>query len=178
MNNAAPGWYPDPKDPSAVRWFDGRFWTEHYGPASTGQVPPAVEPVRRAPRTGLLIAGGIAAGTVVVALMVAAAIPVYREQHDRGNVGSVTTMTCDDVADEAIQLAAVEKDLDPLASVTGAAVARDARDIVRLPAPGAEAFVMSCSAMGTRPDGSSGPVTIDLYIDHERTHLLWYTWDT
>ena len=36
---------------------------------------------------------------------------------------------------------------------------------------------MSCSGTGTRPDGSSAPLTIDLYIDHERTHLLWYTWD-
>ena len=37
---------------------------------------------------------------------------------------------------------------------------------------------MSCSAVGTRLDGSAAPLTIDLYIDHERTHLLWYTWTT
>ena len=32
MNSAAPGWYPDPKDPSQLRWFDGRFWTDRQGP--------------------------------------------------------------------------------------------------------------------------------------------------
>ncbi|MFO7162663.1 hypothetical protein MHAS_01607 [Mycolicibacterium hassiacum DSM 44199] len=24
-----PGWYPDPHDASALRYFDGRGWTEH-----------------------------------------------------------------------------------------------------------------------------------------------------
>lgn len=27
-----PGWYPDPKDPSAQRWWDGRAWGQLYVP--------------------------------------------------------------------------------------------------------------------------------------------------
>jgi len=175
MNDAEPGWYPDPKDPSGVRWFDGRFWTEHHGPTPTWQTPPtAEEPARRRP--GVLIVGGIAAGVVVLGLLVAAAVPVYRQEHTRADLEAVAATTCDDVADEAVALGRTTKQLEPLETVTGAAVERDGRAVVQIPAPGAEAFVMTCSAMGTRLDGSSAPLTIDLYIDHERTHLLWYTW--
>jgi hypothetical protein len=24
-----PGWYPDPKNPRGLRWFNGSSWTEH-----------------------------------------------------------------------------------------------------------------------------------------------------
>ncbi|WP_426593396.1 DUF2510 domain-containing protein [Cellulomonas sp. McL0617] len=170
MNDAAPGWYPDPKDASQLRWFDGRFWTDQQG-----ETPPPAPPTRR---TGLLVSAGIAAGVVVLGVLVAAAVPVYKQEHERARLESVTSMSCDDVADEAVELGRTEKELAPLESVASTAVARDDRDVVRIPAPGAEAFVMSCSGMGTRPDGSVAPLTIDLYIDHERTHLLWYTWQT
>ena len=30
----APGWYPDPSNPTRQRYFDGRMWTENYAPAS------------------------------------------------------------------------------------------------------------------------------------------------
>jgi len=29
-----PAWYPDPTDPSQVRWWDGAAWTEHRYPRS------------------------------------------------------------------------------------------------------------------------------------------------
>ena len=29
---SAPGWYPDPSDPSRQRYFDGKAWTENYAP--------------------------------------------------------------------------------------------------------------------------------------------------
>ena len=103
---------------------------------------------------------------------------MYRDGQERAKLASVTAMTCDDVADEAVQLGSTEHELTPLASVAGAAVSRDGRAAVKIPAPGVEAFVMSCTGMGTRPDGSVAPLTIELYIDHERTHLLWYSWDT
>jgi hypothetical protein len=173
VNHATPGWFPDPKDPSRVRWFDGRFWTEHDEPASV-DLPTGAS---RRPRTGVLVAGGIAAGVVVLGLLVAAAVPIYHQQRQRVALAPLTALTCDDVAAEAVELARVEKDLDPLAAVTSTTVARDSRTAMRIPAPGAEEFVMSCSGTGTRPDGSSAPLTIELYIDHERTHLLWYTWD-
>ncbi|WP_028045400.1 DUF2510 domain-containing protein [Cellulomonas sp. URHE0023] len=176
MNDAEAGWYPDPKDPSGVRWFDGRFWTEHHGPTPTWQTPPSTpEPASSRPR--VLVAAGITAGVLVLGLLVAAAVPVYREEHQRARLSALAATTCDDVADEAVSLALTEKQLEPLEAVTSAAVARDGRDDVQIPDPGAEAFVMSCSGIGTRLDGSSAPLTIDLYIDHEHTHLLWYTWD-
>jgi Protein of unknown function (DUF2510) len=28
----APGWYPDPRAPEALRWWDGQQWTEHIAP--------------------------------------------------------------------------------------------------------------------------------------------------
>ena len=31
----SPGWYPDPSDPYALRWWDGGGWTEHRAPAGT-----------------------------------------------------------------------------------------------------------------------------------------------
>jgi hypothetical protein len=177
MSEGEAGWYPDPKDPTGVRWFDGRFWTEHHGATPTWQTPPTVDgPARRRP--GMLIAAGTTVGVLVLGLLVAAAVPVYRDGHERARLASVAATTCDDVADEAVELGRTEKQLEPLETVTGAVVARDARDAVQIPGPGAESFVMSCSAVGTRVDGSSAPLTIDLYIDHERTHLLWYTWNT
>ena len=174
--SGAPGWHPDPKDPTQVRWFDGSFWTEHTAPAPAA--PPTAEAVRwRRPRTAVLVAGGVAAGVVALALLVAAAVPVYHDQRARSALRPFTSMSCDDVAGEAIKLAGVQGELDPLESITSASVVRDNREIMRIPAPGDEEFVMSCAGMGTRPDGSTAPLTIDLYIDHERTHLLWYSWD-
>ena len=29
-----PGWYPDPAQPGAVRWWDGTQWSEHQAPAA------------------------------------------------------------------------------------------------------------------------------------------------
>lgn len=37
----APGWYPDPQNPSFVRWWNGQIWTEHARPgvSPTAQLP-------------------------------------------------------------------------------------------------------------------------------------------
>jgi hypothetical protein len=37
VTTPAPGWYPDPAQPGATRWWDGRTWTEHVAVAA----PPA-----------------------------------------------------------------------------------------------------------------------------------------
>jgi hypothetical protein len=29
-----PGWYPDPSQPGALRWWDGTQWSEHQAPAA------------------------------------------------------------------------------------------------------------------------------------------------
>lgn len=43
----APGWYPDPKIPNTMRWFDGRKWTGRTMPAEVGPraVTPPVSPL-------------------------------------------------------------------------------------------------------------------------------------
>jgi hypothetical protein len=38
MNDTAPGWYPDPSHPGAVRWWDGNQWSEHSAPAGPAPV--------------------------------------------------------------------------------------------------------------------------------------------
>ena len=35
-----PGWYPDPGNPTALRWFDGAQWTENIQPANQPPPPP------------------------------------------------------------------------------------------------------------------------------------------
>ena len=40
MTNATPGWYPDPWNPSAQRFWDGGQWTEHVATATAQGVRP------------------------------------------------------------------------------------------------------------------------------------------
>ncbi|WAL94449.1 DUF2510 domain-containing protein [Streptomyces sp. Je 1-369] len=78
-----PGWYPDPHQPSAERWWDGAAWTEHRrtpeyaqaAPAQQGFGPPqdttSVMPVasggggRRAKVVALGVAGVVLVGAIV-----------------------------------------------------------------------------------------------------------------
>lgn len=43
MTTPDPGWYPDPRDPGLIRWFDGTAWTDHTGPAPA-QAPQPLDP--------------------------------------------------------------------------------------------------------------------------------------
>lgn len=46
----APGWYPDPTDPSRVRWWDGSYWGQQSAPAGASAASPApAEPAPPAP---------------------------------------------------------------------------------------------------------------------------------
>jgi hypothetical protein len=55
VSGTAPGWYPDPAHPGAMRWWDGTRWSEHLAPAG----PPA--PVYVDGTDGLAIASLITA---------------------------------------------------------------------------------------------------------------------
>jgi hypothetical protein len=62
------GWFPNPDDPSELRWWDGTAWTEHTAP------PTAVVPAN-APRTKGRIPIGTWIGIGLTALFALAAIP-------------------------------------------------------------------------------------------------------
>lgn len=42
--SADANWYPDPNDPSQLRYFDGSNWTEHVAPNTAGAQQPAAQP--------------------------------------------------------------------------------------------------------------------------------------
>ena len=65
----APGWYADPSNPGAGRWYDGTAWTSHvYLVAPTGPAPTA----RTYQRAGAPAGGGqtrhVAPGLVLIVL--------------------------------------------------------------------------------------------------------------
>jgi hypothetical protein len=53
-----PGWYPDPDDPRALRWYDGSVWT------SATAVAPQPAPARSRRGRGWWIAGGVVLAVV------------------------------------------------------------------------------------------------------------------
>jgi Host cell surface-exposed lipoprotein/Protein of unknown function (DUF2510) len=60
MMQPAPGWYPDPSDPSRQRYFDGKVWTENYAPF--GPPPQAIgQPARPGMSRGKKIGLGVLA---------------------------------------------------------------------------------------------------------------------
>ena len=60
----APGWYPDPSDPSRQRYFDGNAWTENYapfGPPTPGIGQPAKQGMSRGMKIGLGVGAAVLA---------------------------------------------------------------------------------------------------------------------
>jgi type IV pilus assembly protein PilA len=76
---APAGWYADPQNPAAQRYWDGGQWTEH---VAAGAAVPAPSP--RKTGSGLII--GIIAGVgvlVVIGILAAIAIPVFLAQREK-----------------------------------------------------------------------------------------------
>jgi hypothetical protein len=46
------GWYPDPENATAERWWDGTSWTDHRRPSTVAAAPPAAPPVAPAAEPG------------------------------------------------------------------------------------------------------------------------------
>lgn len=63
---SAPGWYPDPSDPSRQRYFDGRVWTDNYAPYAA-LAPGRGQPAKTGMSTGMKI--GLGVGAAVLALI-------------------------------------------------------------------------------------------------------------
>jgi host cell surface-exposed lipoprotein/uncharacterized protein DUF2510 len=68
---AAPGWFPDPSDPSRQRYFDGKAWTEHYANFGAPTAFPA-QPAKPGMSRGMKI--GLGVGAAVLALIVLGSI--------------------------------------------------------------------------------------------------------
>jgi hypothetical protein len=68
------GWYPDPSDAAAQRWWNGAQWTEHVAPA-TPVVPPVAAPV--VPPVAAPVAAPQVAAPAYVAPMTSAYAPAY-----------------------------------------------------------------------------------------------------
>ncbi|MGW4019116.1 DUF4352 domain-containing protein [Rhodococcus ruber] len=76
-NSPPPGWYPDSRDATLMRYWDGREWTAtsrpEHGETSSGALPTTSSSrVRRepwSPRQSLLVAAGITAVLAVVTIV-------------------------------------------------------------------------------------------------------------
>src|SRR3954453_1998562 len=62
---SAPGWYPDPSDPSRQRYFDGKAWTENYAPFG-GPTPGIGQPVKTGMSRGMKIGLGVGAAALAL----------------------------------------------------------------------------------------------------------------
>ena len=195
MSSTPPGWYPDPQDPHAVRWFDGQSWTDDRAAvaapdlavAPTGQAwpsgpawksgqpwQPGPAPAGRArSHTRLLaIVGVVVVVFILVSVLASSAIPTYLNQLKIAKSPAITTMTCRDVAANMVALSK-KNDHPPLVSMTGAVLVDDKRTGLKTPAPGCRAFVMSCRGTGTWGDGVSKTALVSLSLDS--TGKRWYS---
>ena len=85
----APGWYPDPYDPSRQRYFDGRAWTENYAPfGPTFHIPNQV--AKPGMSTGMRV--GLGVGAAVLGLIVLGTM-VNSGEKSRENKSSSATPT-------------------------------------------------------------------------------------
>jgi len=187
-----------------VRWFDGQSWTSHRQAASTpawqggpvgpggpagpvgtvGLGTPGWQPVPIPPRprsTGkivMIVAASVVGGIVLLGILAAIAIPVFLNQRDKATVAELSTLTCAQVAQDAVAVSmrGATADQIPLVDLTGSTLVQDNRAGLKVPTSGHEALVMSCQGDGTWKDGLTSVVRVDVYLDSHRKRVLDMSW--
>ncbi|MFD5812376.1 DUF2510 domain-containing protein [Rhodococcus aetherivorans] len=89
MNQPA-GWYPDPGDPSLVRYWDGTEWSPRTAPKFSTPAPPPrrPQPTAKEERNGKLLAAGFGL-LIVLGLVVAAVVSgSHSDQDDAATVAA------------------------------------------------------------------------------------------
>ena len=130
----------------------------------------------------LIVVCAVAAALIGVSILAAIALPVFLDQRAKAAVAELglDAVTCEQVADYAVQVSAAgqSQDAGPLAAMTEVTLVGDNRSTVRVPSTdGDPALVMSCGGTGTKPDGTTAPVTANLYLDSSSQQLVAYGWD-
>ena len=179
MTTAAPGWYPDPENPAAVRWYDGAGWTDHRAPAPITTAWPQATPARtRNPGVvALVVVACVFGGVILIGILAAIAIPVFLNQRAKAELADLSSVTCESIGAEAVanSQAGTAAGQIPLASVSGLTVAQDQRATLRRPTAG-HVFAMSCVGTALWQDGVSTPILIELDVDSAVQHVVTFTW--
>jgi hypothetical protein len=88
----APGWFPDPSDPSRQRYFDGKAWTENYAPFG-GATPVFGQPAKPGMSRGMKI--GLGLGAAALALIALGSVGNSDETSSSSSKTVTATRTVD-----------------------------------------------------------------------------------
>ena len=188
MNPTPPGWYPDPQFAGTLRWFDGQQWTDRRTAASApdmaaGQPWQSGQPWQpgQAPAGGrgsgsrvAVILASVVGGLILLGILTAIALPVFRAQRQKASGADVTSLTCQQVVDDAVAMTKRQATGGqiPLTAVTEPILVDDQRASLQVPAPGDKAFVMACRGSGQWEDDVVTTVTVRLFLTSDGKHWI------
>jgi len=174
-NHPSPGPQPWPGAPAAYgapAWQATPTWGT--APAPTG---------RSTGKLVLVIALCVVGALVVTGVLAAIVIPVFLNQRGIARVDESRSLTCAQVATDAVALSASEaaKSTGPaaiaLVALTDPVVVDDQRATLTRPRGGSTSFVMSCRGAGQWADGLTSTVTVKVYVDANGARQLTMTWE-